>query len=251
MLGSIVKASRVLGLFTPLVPEWGVSDVATELRIPKSSAHSLLDTLTETGLVRRTPRGRYRLGWRILELNRSLMLSTEFLTGRRDRIRLLAEDLGATVHIAALRGHEVVCLDEVTASRASGRSGSRVGRPIPAHSTAMGKVLLAFTDARRQRRVVEQHGLKRCTEYTQTELRGLREELALTRIRGYGSNLQETRMDVCCVAAPLRDAAGATHAALSVSLPPAEFGREQERIRHAVLRLAASLSGKERQADDR
>lgn len=243
MLTTVSKAGDVLGLFTLDRPEWGVSDVAAKLGIAKSSAHDLLDTLTDSGLVRRTSHSRYRLGWRILELNRALVLTTDFLNGSREPMSLLAENLGVTIHVAGLRGREVVCLDEVTGSRSVGQSESGVGLPMPAHATAAGKVLLAFADVERRAAVIDHHGLQRRTRCTQTCRRRLDEELVVIRTCGYGCNLQEARMDICCIAAPIRDASGSTQAAVSFSMPATEFGREHARVRRAVMRLAALLSG--------
>jgi DNA-binding IclR family transcriptional regulator len=79
VLGTVSKAGDVLKLFTAADPERGVSEVAQRMRLPKSSAHALLATLAETGLVRRTNTGRYHLGWRVVELHQALVSSTEFL----------------------------------------------------------------------------------------------------------------------------------------------------------------------------
>jgi len=120
MLGSVAKAGRVLDLFTADAPEWGVSEVAGALGIAKSSAHALLTTLDGIGLVRRSVEGRYRLGWRILELNRTLRHGTDFLGPHRVRLRHLADGLRGTVHVGALQGREVIYLDKITGARGPG-----------------------------------------------------------------------------------------------------------------------------------
>src|ERR1700734_4468952 len=69
LLGTVGKASRVLDLFTSETPEWGVTEAALALQVPRSSAHDLLDTLACTGLLRRVAGNRYRPGVKLLCLS--------------------------------------------------------------------------------------------------------------------------------------------------------------------------------------
>ena len=78
MLNTVLKAGQVLELFDRANPEWGVSEVAASLDIPKSSAHALLSTLAEISLLRHTETGRYRLGWGLFSLSQMLLDTTEF-----------------------------------------------------------------------------------------------------------------------------------------------------------------------------
>lgn len=73
MLGTVGKASRLLDLFTGQTPEWGVTDTALALKVPTSSAHDLLDTLAQTGLLRRVEGNRYRLGLKLVSLSRTAL----------------------------------------------------------------------------------------------------------------------------------------------------------------------------------
>lgn len=242
MLGSVSKAGRVLDLFTSGAPEWGVSEVAAALGIAKSSAHALLTTLDDIGLVRRLADGRYRLGWRILELNRTLRHSTDFLGLYRSRLQQVAERLQATVHLGALRGREVIYLDKIVGSRAPVIAESGVGLAMPVHCTALGKVLLASfgpvdTDA-----MLDLHGMPRRTANTVTDAAHLQDELARIRLLGFGYDLEEAVSALCCVAAPLRDRRGDVEAAISLTLPAAQFQNSQQQIRATVRSAAEAIS---------
>ena len=72
MLRTVSKIGPVLDLFTVEHPEWGVSEAAEALGVPKSSAHALLSTLADVGLLAATSHIRYRLGWRVLALGETL-----------------------------------------------------------------------------------------------------------------------------------------------------------------------------------
>ena len=54
-LGSVANAARVMKAFTPTEREWGVTDLARRLGIAKSTAHRLLATLTDEGLLEQDP----------------------------------------------------------------------------------------------------------------------------------------------------------------------------------------------------
>ncbi len=75
LLNTIARTGTVLGLFTAETPEWGVTEVATILGLPKSTAFDLLASLAEIGLLQQTSNDRYRLGWQLLVISRRLMNS--------------------------------------------------------------------------------------------------------------------------------------------------------------------------------
>src|ERR1700712_2844886 len=100
MLLTVRRAGEVLDLFRRQ-GEWGVSAVAGELGIAKSQAHELLTSLCFIGLVRRSGRGRYRLGWGTVSLGDEL-LRQEFRGRRALSVRRLAAATRQTAHLAAL-----------------------------------------------------------------------------------------------------------------------------------------------------
>ena len=91
MLQTIEKASEVLALFDRERPEWGVREVAEGLGLAKSSAHDLLTSLEQVGLLGKNGEGRYRLGWRLVMLSETLLATTEL---RREARPILDELAG-------------------------------------------------------------------------------------------------------------------------------------------------------------
>ncbi|WP_432013605.1 IclR family transcriptional regulator [Streptomyces cucumeris] len=250
MLGTISKASRVLDLFTAASPEWGVSEVAAHLQVAKSSAHDLLATLTEIGLLRRLPDGRYRLGWRIPELNHALLEGTDFLRVARTHTQRLADQLRATIHVAALREHHVIYLDKAVGWRTADFTTTDVGLAAPMHCTALGKVLLAALDVEAADALIDRNGLSRHTPRTITSSTRLREELLAIRGRGSGYDFEEAYSRVCCVAAPIRDSKGQVQAAVSASVPLRYFQTHQDLLKRGVQAVAANISLANRSAVD-
>jgi DNA-binding IclR family transcriptional regulator len=214
MLSSVSRVGRVLDLFTPGSPEWGASGVAHELGIAKSSAHALLVTLDDIGLVRRLTDGRYRLGWRIAELNRALRASTELGTEQRARLQRVADDLDAVLHIASTRIGELVYLDRIV--------GRRVRLPVDpgtgeaAHRAALRRVLLAPSD---------------CAE------------------RDAAAGPRDLTVN-CSVAAPIRSRKGEVDAALSLTIATAATVVTRRRLEAVVQTLAEEIARARRAEPD-
>jgi DNA-binding IclR family transcriptional regulator len=243
MLGTVGKASRLLDLFTGESPEWGVTEAALALGVPRSSAHDLLDTLAHTGLLRRVEGSRYRLGLKLLALSSTALESLPVRAHARPVMGALAAKLGATVHLAALQGDDVLYLDKVSAGPQIALSG--VGRRLPLHGTAVGKALLAHQSTGTIALSLERMALEPLTEHTVCSPDVLRFELAAARRAGVARDRQGSVAGVCCHAAPIIER-GEASAAISVSVPLAEADRLGERydaiVRAAAARISHSLA---------
>ena len=139
MLGTVTRAGKLLDSFSEQ-PEWGVTAVANELQIAKSQAHELLTSLCFIGLLRRSGRGRYRLGWRTVSLGTEL-LSQEFRGDTSVAVRRLALRSGESAQLAALDRTRIVTL-----ARCRGKLDEAGPPPLRSdtlHCTAAGKLLLS------------------------------------------------------------------------------------------------------------
>ena len=242
MLGTVRKVADVLDLFTSERPEWGVTEVARALGIPKSSAHALLATMCRIGLLRKTPHLRYRLGWRVLALHRVLLETTEFRAEALPVMQSLVARYGETVHLAALDEGQVVYVEKLEGTRAVRVAVSRVGARLPAHCSAVGKVLLAFRPWSEVQAIVAAQGLPAFTPRTITSLAQLRAELEQVRQQGYAYDIEEVLPELCCVAAPIRDYAATVVAAMSLSVPAYRFHQHREEYRRAIVHAARQVS---------
>ncbi|GAA0913449.1 helix-turn-helix domain-containing protein [Virgisporangium aurantiacum] len=131
------RAAEVLELFSVERPYWGPTEVAAEVGVAKSSAHELLRELAHAGLVERMACGKYRLGWRLVGLARTMLQSHGHGTTVIPAARELARELGETVHVAALDRDRVLYVASVVP--AGGVAAPTV--PVAAESTPLGQVL--------------------------------------------------------------------------------------------------------------
>jgi DNA-binding IclR family transcriptional regulator len=234
MLNTVARVGKVLNLFTTERPEWGVTEVASALELPKSNAHEVLASLVSIGLLERRPTGRYRLGWRLFAMSRELLDTDGFQRQANSVVSVIAQRLGQAASVAAWDGRRIVCI-----ARAGTPSGIELperapGVRLPGHSTALGKLLLAHRSRDEVEERVEVSGLPRLTEHTVETLAALSRQLDAAREQGVAFDYEENVAGVSCVAAPVRDASARVVAALSISMPTASLQCAESQYARAV-----------------
>ncbi|MFH8838272.1 IclR family transcriptional regulator [Streptomyces sp. NPDC017868] len=207
--------------------EAGVSEVAVEIDVHKSTAFRLLGALEARGLVEQAAeRGKYRLGFGIVRLAGAVTGRLDITQQGRPVCERLSEEIGETVNIAVLQEHYAVNLYQVRGPGAVG-THNWVGQLTPVHATSSGKILLAHLPAKERAGVLAASGLKKLTPHTLTARTKLEKNLAEARERGYAVTLEEFEIGLHAVAAPIRSHQGETLAALSASGPAYRFTEER------------------------
>jgi IclR family acetate operon transcriptional repressor len=192
-----------------------VTQVADELGVAPSTAHRLLASLRHRGFVVQDAGRAYRPGPACAELG-----SAAYVLGLaplvRDQLERLNAEVGETVHLMVRTGRQVRFIDGVEGTQVL-RVGARTGMVLPAHRTSGGKALLA-----------ELPGEAVAALYHDGEpsVDALRRELATTRRRGYGLNVEESERGVVALGVAVHDAAGRAVAAVTVAAPTARFRRQ-------------------------
>ncbi|WP_172269655.1 IclR family transcriptional regulator [Nocardioides sp. zg-1308] len=228
----VQSVDRALGILEVLARtgESGVTEIAGELGVHKSTAFRLVATLEAHRLVEQTAdRGRYRLGMGILRLAGATTARLDLVQEARPIARQLAADTGETVNIAVLAESSALYLDQVAGSSAL-QPHNWVGQHIPLHATSNGKVLLAGLDEPGLEAVLGQ--LATYTPHTITRRAQLREELAQVREQGHAVAVDELEVGLTAVAAPIRNAHGDVVASISVSGP--SFRLPEDRLAEVV-----------------
>ena len=221
--------------------EVGVTELAAELRVHKSTAFRLVSTLEGRGLVEQTgERGKYRLGVGLLRLAGATTARLDLVQEARPICKSLAASTGETVNIAVLSESSALYLDQVAGSSAL-QPHNWVGQHIPLHATSNGKVLLSSLTAERLDEVL--HGLPAYTELTITKRSALRGELDVVREQDYAVAVDELEVGLTAVASPIRNAHGDVIASLSVSGPTFRLGPEKlDQVVPLLLQAAEEIS---------
>jgi IclR family transcriptional regulator, KDG regulon repressor len=215
----------------------GVSELARRADLSKSTAFRVLGMLVRNGVVERVGSS-YRLGARLHDLG-TAVYSTEHEKIHEVLTPYLAdlyEMTHQTVHLAALHGVEVVYLAKLFGHRRV-PSPSRVGGRVPAHCTALGKVLMAYSPDAFDEMLASP--LDKLTSRSLTDVDALSAQLMRIRREGIAFDDQEAADGLSCVAVPLLGAGGRPVAAMSLSGPSAEYDPRTQvstirRVAHAA-----------------
>jgi DNA-binding IclR family transcriptional regulator len=222
LVQSIERVSVILDVLGEYPQGISFGDLSTKVALSKGTIHRLLSTLAFLGYVRQDAQTKkYNLGFKLVELGNRLLSQIDFRTEAHSFLVDLAESTKETVHLVILDQNEVLYIDKVESnSNPTGlRMASMLGSRIPAHCSAVGKVLLAALPEKQLERLVSRKGLSRRTENTITDLGKLKEHLELVRQNGYALDKEENEIGIRCVSAPIHDQRGEVIAAISVSAP--------------------------------
>jgi DNA-binding IclR family transcriptional regulator len=216
-LQSVDRALQVL----ELLAAWGsggVSELANEIGVHKSTAFRLLGALEARELVEQsTERGKYRLGFGLARLARRVNIHLEISEQATTVTEKLAEKVGESINVAVLRENFAVNVVQ-SRGQASIASHNWIGQLTPLHATSSGKILLAYLDPAKRTALIGQ-GLEPFTPNTHTDPVLLEKELSLVVERGHATTYGELEVGLNAVAVAVRGQDGSVVAALTASGP--------------------------------
>lgn len=193
------------------------AELSRKLSIPKSTATYLLRTLEGRGYLRKNPdTARFQIGVKVLGLGQHAMAGMELPRISQPHLRRLAEETQLTVHLAILDHQHPVYIARAE-KPGFVKINTWVGRELPLHSTAVGKVLLAGAPEDELDELLGPGPFEARTEKTLTTRTAFTSELQQVRRQGYAVDDEENNLGVRCVAVPVFDARGAVGAALGAS----------------------------------
>lgn len=219
---SLERAALILDVLSRFSQGLSLGELSEKAGLSKGTAHRLLTSLSYLDFIRQDPFNKqYLLGFKLVELGNSLLNQIDFRIEARPFLMELAERTKETVHMVILDGDKVLYIDKVEASgSATGlRMASMLGSRIPAHCSAVGKVLLAYLPEEKFTEMVGARPLPKRTKNTITDPGKLRAHLKHVRRNGYALDNEENEIGIRCVAAPIRDQRGEVISAISISAP--------------------------------
>jgi len=224
-----------------------LTDLHHHTGFPRSSLHGLLRTLRDVGWIESDDAGtRFRLGVKALICGTAYLDRDPVMPYATEALEKLRDQIGYTCHFARLNGPDIVYL-QTRESRTSAHLVSRVGRTLPAHATALGKVLLSELADDELTAVLPKH-LRALTDLTITDREALRSELAFIRERGYSTERGQSSPNLACVAAVVPYRIPGTDA-MSCSMPGERVtDAELQRVGGLLRDVAEDLSQQLRRA---
>jgi IclR family acetate operon transcriptional repressor len=241
---SVARALTLLEIIADLGGEASLTDIAGKAGLNVSTCHHLLATLVTKGYAARVPNRRsYALGARVLYLSQVCLRQVDLprrATPFIDRINL---STGETIHLAILQGNSVIKVLKRDARHAIRVDSASLGRSDAAHATATGKAIMAWLSQDDVNQMLTEHGMKRFTDHTITDIPALLDELSHVRRDGYSMDREEFIPGVICVAAAIRDHAGAVLGAIGASTPAMRANEQHlALVRNEVMSAARAVS---------
>jgi len=215
---AVERALQILACFDDEHPERGISDIAQAVKLHKATTHRIVTTLMSFGYIERAEDGqRYRLGLRLADLGYKVIRRLDLRREAAPHMNDLADRLGENCDLCVYDRGQVLYLEVVQGNHAL-TIAAAVGRSLPVHATASGKVLLAHLPEQEREeflgRTLEVH-----TQHTITDPDALRRQLETVRSQGYAVDDEELEAGIRAVSAPIRNREGRVIAAMSIASP--------------------------------
>ena len=242
----VKSADRVLDileLFAGEREEYSVTDIATTLDMPASSAYMLVQNMLSRGYLETDRSGKlFRMGYKIFEIRTRYMHSTSLITEFYRVAGKIVDNLNETVFLGVRGGNQLIYIAEKQIPTPL-RFTTQFGKTLPLYASASGKILLCNCTEEEIRALYPPSELKPLTPNTITSVDTLLKQVETARKEAIAFNMGETVGDVHCIAGPIYDPEGGIVASMSISIPTVRisgeiWGRAMEWIRQGCRELS-------------
>ncbi|TDL83102.1 IclR family transcriptional regulator [Peribacillus frigoritolerans] len=235
MVKSVSRALDIITLVSLKKGGLGVTEIANQIDINKSSVYRILSTLVQYGYIEQDAEtGKYKLGYKFLEISSKLLESIDLRAEARMYLQELENETNEVIHLVVYDQGEVVYIEKLDGSETL-RMHSKVGKRAPMHCTSVGKAILAYLPSSVVLEILERKGLPMHTDKTITNKEDFLLELNTVRQKGYALDLEENENGITCIAVPIFDHMGNAIAAVSISGPTIRM--TEERLEHLQSRM--------------
>jgi IclR family transcriptional regulator, pca regulon regulatory protein len=247
---SLERGLAILSSFRSGRPLLGVSDLAREVGLSRSTTHRYIATLAQLGYLQQDPPTRkYRLGPRVLDLGFSAINSMDLRELAAPHLQALSDETGHTVNMAVLDGPDIMYIERCRTYRQGQRDidlNLHIGSRLPAYCTSMGKVLLANLAPDRLKEVLRLTEFHRRGPNTLTTKAELLAELERVREAGIAVNNEELAYGLRSIAAPVFSQNGEAVAAINFAVHRSmvSFDELLARLAPPLERTAAEISAR-------
>jgi DNA-binding IclR family transcriptional regulator len=214
-VAALEKAIEILSAFDSPLRTRGISELAAELDLPKSTVHRILATFTASEWVEKLPNGRYRLGVRVFELGSIVVRQRRVASTSLPFLHELYHQSHQSVFLTVLAGEEILHLEHIPAP-GERASTATLGERWILHTSSAGKLFLAYSSAEFVDSYIA-HGLRPMTPFSIAAPSVLRQELERIRGVGYATAVDEGVIGTSGLSAGISDRQGEIVAAVCMA----------------------------------
>jgi IclR family acetate operon transcriptional repressor len=236
---SVSKAIRLIEALADADSAVGVTELARQAEMDKSSVSRMLRTLELAGFVTQDPVTKsYDLGLTLVHLGQKVLRRINLRNAARGSLESLAHQSGECAHIAVLVGGRALYIDQAAPSRGVSIDAP-VGTLAPLHCTALGKILLALQPDAARDKILSSLTLEAFTRRTLTNHESVKRELEEIQRRQVAYDDEEFSVGVRCIAVPIFKHDGTVAAAVGLSGPSPRVTDERMKEWETLLREEA------------
>lgn len=238
VVASLQKGIDLLFLFSEAEPSLSLQEIASRLKLPKSTSYRFVNTLRNAGLLVQDPESRrYRLGARLLSLQTAVVRPLDLRTLAVPYMRDLVERSKETAHLTERRGFMGV-ITEVIESPFLLRMAPKRGQTFMLYAGALCRAILAFLPPEEIDQILRATKLKPFTPNTPTMPTAVKRKLQEVRSLGYAESLQEITPGACGMSAPVLGQDGWAIASIGISGPMQRLTAERRESLYEPVRKA-------------
>lgn len=223
MVQSIDRAMQIIRILVsnPNKPDWSITDIAENIKLPFGTAHRLLSSLIKHGLVMQNPETKYyKLGNTWMEIGLQVLESIDVRDAARPVMEKLALDVEESIYLN-IRDDVYGITVEIVNSPLKVRIAETLGTRSPLYIGAPNKVLLAYL--RKEERELIFNKLQLPID----QIDALEENISEIQDMGYSISEGERTKGTASVAAPILGFGNMVLASISINTPSFRFTKER------------------------
>lgn len=243
MIGSVVRALDILELLSHEQEGLNPKEISDALNLNLSTCYHQLNTLKAKGYITKHPKkSRYLASGKIGYAANGQTSAAHLVKQLRPHVRALKELSGETSYLSLWDGTSIYIAAISESSQSIQVKALTLGYSEDNHAMAIGKAILAYFDEATLNRYLAQKPLHQFTTKTLTTRAALNKELSQVRQKSYSLDIEERLPNVCCIGAPVFDAAQNIAAAVAITVPNTRFDSHFEKLLNSVRAIAEAAS---------
>ncbi len=230
-MSSVKRATYIIEVMSHYGPV-GVRELARLTNLDKSAVSRILKALEEAEFIMRSGTGKYILSPKLLEIANLSVRNFAIKERTEGHLQELHRLTRETVFMGVLLQNDIFYIHKIKSNHPTVKAEeldiiAEIGYRVPLYNSSSGKAILAFLDPTKQEQLIKNIVINKVTQKTIISKRQLKEELEITRQRGYAINDEELRDGFRGVGAPVLNFRGEVIGSVTITAPVSRMNEER------------------------